>query len=100
MSDVDRAILDDEVEGFLRLHNQKGKDRLLGATVVAEHAGELLGGLTLAVTGRVGLTRIANTIFPYPTQAEALKKAADTWRRGKLTPTVQRIFAAYFKFFR
>lgn len=100
MQDVDRAVLDDETEGFLRLHIQQDKDRILGATVVAEHAGDLLGELCVAVTAKVGLNSIAGTIFPYPTQAEILKKAADTWRRGKLTPTVQSVFAAFFKLFR
>ena len=100
MKDIDRAILDDETEGFLRLHIQQGKDRILGATVVAEHAGDLLGELCVAVTAKVGLNQISGTIFPYPTQAEIFKKSADTWRRGKLTPTVQAVFNAFFKLFR
>ena len=100
MSDVDRAVLDGATEGFLRLHVQKGKDRILGATVVAEHAGDLLAGLSLAVTAKIGLAKIASTILPYPTQAEIIKKAGDTWRRGKLTPTVQSIFGLFFKIFR
>jgi len=100
LSEVDRAVLDGADEGFLRLHVQKGKDRILGATVVAEHAGDLLAGLSLAVTAKVGLSKIASTILPYPTQAEVIKKAADTWRRGKLTPSVRRIFAIFFKLFR
>jgi pyruvate/2-oxoglutarate dehydrogenase complex dihydrolipoamide dehydrogenase (E3) component len=100
MKEVDRAILDDATEGFLRLHIQKGKDRILGATLVAEHAGDLLGELCVAVTAKVGLNQIAGTIFPYPTRAEILKKSADTWRRGKLTPTVQAVFKAFFKIFR
>lgn len=100
MSEVDRAILDGEDQGFLRLHIAKGKDQVLGATVVAEHAGDLLAGLSLVVTAKVGLNKVAGTIFPYPTQAEVIKKAADRWRRGKLTLLVQRIFAIFFKVFR
>jgi pyruvate/2-oxoglutarate dehydrogenase complex dihydrolipoamide dehydrogenase (E3) component len=100
MASVDRAILDDATEGFLRLHIQRGKDRILGATLVAEHAGDLLGQLCVAVTAKVGLNKIAGTIFPYPTQAEVLKKSADTWRRGKLTPTVQAVFDTFFRIFR
>ena len=100
LSDVDRAVLDGAEEGFLRLHLAKGKGRILGATVVAEHAGELLGELCLAVKNRVGLEQIASTIHAYPTQAEVIKKAADTWRRGKLTPFVKRVFAAWFKLLR
>lgn len=100
MRDVDRAVLDDDTEGFLRIHIEQGKDRILGATLVAEHAGELIGQFCVAITAKVGLNAIAGTIFPYPTQAEVLKKAADTWRRGKLTPTVSKVFDAFFKIFR
>jgi len=97
LDEVDRAILDGTDEGFLRLVILKGKDRILGATLVADHAGELLGELTLAVKAGVGLNTISSTIHAYPTQAEILKKAADTWRRGKLTPTVKKIFAGFFR---
>lgn len=97
MADVDRALLDGEDEGFLRLLIQKGKDRILGATLVAERAGEMLGGLALAVTHQIGLNKISSTIHAYPTQTEVVKRAADTWRRGKLTPFVKKVFAAWFK---
>jgi pyruvate/2-oxoglutarate dehydrogenase complex dihydrolipoamide dehydrogenase (E3) component len=97
LSSVDRALLDGEEEGFLRLHLKKGTDRILGATLVAEHAGDLLGETCLAVTHGIGLGKIASVIHPYPTQAEVLKKAADTWRRGKLTPAVQRAFRWWFR---
>ncbi|HYH47167.1 MAG TPA: mercuric reductase [Thermoanaerobaculia bacterium] len=97
---VDRAILDGADEGFLRLHLLKGKDRILGATLVADHAGDMLGELCLAITKKIGLGQIASVIHPYPTQGEVLKKAADTWRRGKLTPTVQKTFRTFFKVFK
>jgi pyruvate/2-oxoglutarate dehydrogenase complex dihydrolipoamide dehydrogenase (E3) component len=100
LADVDRAVLDGEDEGFLRVHLKKGSDRILGGTVVAEHAGEMLGELCLAVTHGLGLGRIQTTIHPYPTQAEALRKAADAWRRSKLTPTARRAFGAWFRLFR
>jgi len=99
LDQVDRAILDGAEEGFLRLVTRKGKDRILGATLVADHAGEILGELTLAVKAGIGLNTIAGTIHAYPTQAEVLKKAADTWRRGKLTPMVKNIFSGFFKLF-
>ncbi|HEX5759628.1 MAG TPA: mercuric reductase [Thermoanaerobaculia bacterium] len=99
LATVDRAILDGADEGFLRLHLEKGKDRILGATLVAEHAGDMLGELCLAVTHGVGLGKIASVIHPYPTQGEVVKKAADAWRRGKLTPGVQRLFARWFRLF-
>ena len=99
LADVDRAILDGADEGFLRLHVEKGsKDgKILGATLVAEHAGDMIGELCLAITHGVGLAKIASVIHPYPTQGEVVKKAADTWRRGKLTPTVKKIFDWWFK---
>ena len=100
LTENDRAVLEGADEGFLRVHLQKGKDRILGATLVADHAGDMIGELSLAVTTGVGLGRIASVIHPYPTQAEVIKKAADTWRRGKLTPLVQKVFALFFRLFR
>jgi pyruvate/2-oxoglutarate dehydrogenase complex dihydrolipoamide dehydrogenase (E3) component len=99
LSEVDRAVLDGETDGFLRVHVEKGKDRILGATLVAEHAGELIGELCLAITAGVGLGALAGVIHPYPTQAEAIKKVADRWRRGKLTPTVKKLFEWWFRAF-
>jgi pyruvate/2-oxoglutarate dehydrogenase complex dihydrolipoamide dehydrogenase (E3) component len=102
LSDVDRAILDGAGEGFLRLHVEKGsKDgKVLGATLVAEHAGDMIGELCLAVTHGIGLNRIASVIHPYPTQGEVVKKAADQWRRGKLTPGVKKLFERWFRIFK
>jgi pyruvate/2-oxoglutarate dehydrogenase complex dihydrolipoamide dehydrogenase (E3) component len=100
--DVDRAILDGADEGFLRLHVEKGskEGKILGATLVAEHAGDMIGELCLAVTHGIGLNQIASVIHPYPTQGEVVKKAADTWRRGKLTPTVKKVFDWFFRTFK
>ena len=100
LSTVDRAILDGADEGFLRVHLRKGTDKILGATLVAEHAGDMLGELCLAITHGIGLGRIASVIHPYPTQGEVVKKAADTWRRGKLTPGVKKAFAGWFRLFK
>jgi pyruvate/2-oxoglutarate dehydrogenase complex dihydrolipoamide dehydrogenase (E3) component len=92
LAEVDRAVLDGEMEGFVRVHVHKGTDRILGATVVARHAGEMISELTLAITARVGLKTLAKTIHPYPTQCEAIKKAADAYNRTRLTPWVKRLF--------
>lgn len=92
LDDVDRAILDGEAEGFVKVHVRKGTDRILGATVVARHAGEMISELTLAMVGRLGLKTVARTIHPYPTQAEAIKKVADAYSRTRLTPWVKWIF--------
>ena len=100
LAEVDRAVLDGETEGFLRVHLKKGSDQILGATLVAEHAGDLLGELCVATTAGIGLGALAGVIHPYPTQAEVVKKVADAWRRGKLTPTVKKLFRWWFRLFR
>ncbi len=89
LSQVDRAILDSETEGMVRVHVRKGTDEILGATVVAAHAGDLIGELTLAIKGRLGLKTIGGTIHPYPTQAEAIRKTGDLYNRTRLTPFVK-----------
>ena len=89
LSQVDRAILDSETEGLVRVHVRKGTDEILGATVVAAHAGDLIGELTLAIKGRLGLKTIGGTIHPYPTQAEAIRKTGDLYNRTRLTPFVK-----------
>jgi pyruvate/2-oxoglutarate dehydrogenase complex dihydrolipoamide dehydrogenase (E3) component len=88
LSSVDRAVLDGETDGFLRVVLARGGDRILGATLVAAHAGESIGELTLAIGAGHGRGRHAQVIHPNPPPAEAIKKAADPWRRGKLTPAV------------
>lgn len=99
MHDVDRARLDGAEEGFLRVHLRAGSDRILGATLVAEHAGDIISQLTQAMTAGIGLGKVGETIFPYPTQAEVIRKAADAWRRTKLTPTAKSAFRLFFRAF-
>ena len=82
------------------MHLKKGTDRILGATLVAEHAGDMISEMTLAMTAGVGLGTISGTIHPYPTQGEIMRKVADMWRRTRLTPTVQSIFRTFFRVFR
>jgi pyruvate/2-oxoglutarate dehydrogenase complex dihydrolipoamide dehydrogenase (E3) component len=88
-STVDRAIADGEEEGFVKILHQQGTDKILGATIVARHAGEMISEVTTAIVNNVGLSKLANVIHPYPTQAEAIKKAADAYRRTLLTPRSQ-----------
>jgi pyruvate/2-oxoglutarate dehydrogenase complex dihydrolipoamide dehydrogenase (E3) component len=95
LRDVDRAVLDGETEGFVKVLTAERGDRILGATVVAAHAGEMIGELTLAMTGRLGLRTIAATIHPYPTQAEAIKKVGNAYKRARLTPWLKRLFAKW-----
>jgi len=97
LAENDRARLDGAAEGLLRLHYRKGTGRILGATLVSEHAGETIGELVVAIQHGVGLAQLAETIHPYPTQAEVVKRAADAWRRRKLTPWTRRLLAFYFR---
>jgi pyruvate/2-oxoglutarate dehydrogenase complex dihydrolipoamide dehydrogenase (E3) component len=99
LHDVDRAVLDGQEDGFLRVHLKQGTDRILGATLVAEHAGDMISEIALAMTAGVGLGKIGSTIHPYPTQSEVFRKAADAWRRTKLTPSAKRAFKAFFRLF-
>jgi pyruvate/2-oxoglutarate dehydrogenase complex dihydrolipoamide dehydrogenase (E3) component len=97
LSEVDRAALDGETEGFARVHMKKGTDRILGATIVARHAGEMINEFSLAITSGLGLGAIAKTIHPYPTQAEVVKKLADMYNRTRLTPLLRRLLAGWLK---
>ncbi|MBD2126571.1 mercuric reductase [Microcoleus sp. ZQ-A2] len=90
LSQVDRAIADGEEEGFVKILHRKGSDEILGATIVARHAGEMISEVTTAIVGKVGLSQLSGVIHPYPTQAEAIKKAADAYRRTLLTPNTKR----------
>ncbi len=98
LSEVDRAILDEEAEGFVRVHHEGG--RLLGCTIVAGHAGNMIGEASYVITHGGSLSDVSATIHPYPTQLEALKKAGDAYRRSLLTPTVRRWFDRYLRWTR
>ncbi len=97
LSEVDRALLDGETEGFARVHLKKGSDKILGATIVARHAGEMISEITLAMTAGLGLSAIGRNIHPYPTQAEAVKKLADAYKRTRLTPFVKKTLEKWLK---
>ncbi len=90
---VDRAILDGCEEGFVRIHTQRGTDKILGATIVGPHASEMISEITLAMTRRIGLSHIASTIHPYPTQADAIRKIGDQFNKTRLTARNRRILA-------
>jgi pyruvate/2-oxoglutarate dehydrogenase complex dihydrolipoamide dehydrogenase (E3) component/uncharacterized membrane protein YdjX (TVP38/TMEM64 family) len=88
--EVDRAVLDGEEDGFVKFHVRKGHDEILGATIVARHAGEMISEISVAMAARVGLGKLASVIHPYPTQAEALRQCGDAYNRTRLTPTVKK----------
>ena len=83
MHDVHRAIADGEEEGFVKISVKNGTDKILGATVVAPHAGDMINDITLAMTSRIGLRALAKVIHPYPTQSQAIKMAADAYSRTR-----------------
>jgi pyruvate/2-oxoglutarate dehydrogenase complex dihydrolipoamide dehydrogenase (E3) component len=100
LSEVDRAVLDGEEAGFARIHIQKRADRILGATIVAAHAGEMISEVTALMQGRRGLKTLLATIHPYPTQAEVIKKAANQWRKAHFTAGMQRLLQKWFEWIR
>jgi pyruvate/2-oxoglutarate dehydrogenase complex dihydrolipoamide dehydrogenase (E3) component len=93
LKDNDRAIIDGETQGFIKVHVRQGSDKILGATIVATHAGEMISQITLAMVGKVGLGKIANTIYPYPTQSEIIRKAADQYNLKWLKGWVKQLAA-------
>ena len=99
-AEVDRAVADGEEDGFVKVHVRRGTDTIVGATIVARHAGEMINELTLAMTAGIGLGRLASVIHPYPTQAEAIRQTGDMYNRTRLTPRVRKLFAAWLRWTR
>ncbi|MCG6155924.1 mercuric reductase [Rubinisphaera margarita] len=91
LAGVDRAILEGETQGFVKILTKRDSDRIVGATIVAAHAGEMISEITVAMNGGIGLSKIAGAIHPYPTQAEAIRKIGDQYNRTRLTPFSQRL---------
>jgi pyruvate/2-oxoglutarate dehydrogenase complex dihydrolipoamide dehydrogenase (E3) component len=97
---VDRAITDGETEGFVKILYKKGSDEILGATIVASHAGEMISEITTTIANKIGLSQLSGVIHPYPTQADAIKKVADAYRRTLLTPKAKTFLSLLAKFSR
>jgi pyruvate/2-oxoglutarate dehydrogenase complex dihydrolipoamide dehydrogenase (E3) component len=100
LNGVDRAILEGDDEGFVRIHVKKGTDRIVGATIVATNAGDMISEVTLAMTHGLGLKKIASTIHPYPTQGDAIRKVGDLYNRTRLTPFVRNLFRTWLSWTR
>jgi len=100
LKEVDRAVTDGEEEGFVKVHVKKGTDQILGATIVARHAGEMISEITLAMAAGMGLSRIANVIHPYPTQAEAIRQVGDLYNKTRLTPLVKSLMVRWLSWTR
>ncbi|MCC0177798.1 mercuric reductase [Waterburya agarophytonicola K14] len=95
--DVDRALADGETDGFAKILHKRGSDEILGATIVARHGGEMISEITTAMIGKMGLSKISTVIHPYPTQANAIKQAADTYRRTLLTEKTKKLLGFLYK---
>lgn len=100
LDEVDRAILDGEEDGFARVHIQKGTDKLLGATIVAAHAGDMISEFSVAMKAGAGAKTIAGTIHPYPTQAEVNKKVINLWRKAHFSQGTKNILTKLFAWMR
>jgi pyruvate/2-oxoglutarate dehydrogenase complex dihydrolipoamide dehydrogenase (E3) component len=98
--EVDRAILDGETEGFVKIHVKKGSDKILGATIVGSHAGDMISEISVAMVAGMGLGRLASVIHPYPTQAEAIRQCGDAYNRTRLTPGLKKLFHRWLAFSR
>lgn len=96
MAEVDRAILEGQTQGFVKIHVRAGTDQIVGATIVAAHAGEMISEITLAITAGVGLGKLGDVIHPYPTEAEAIRKVANQYARTRLTPFAAKLFQRWF----
>ncbi|MEW6157587.1 MAG: mercuric reductase [Verrucomicrobiota bacterium] len=94
---VDRAIVDGEEEGFVKVLVRKGTDKIVGATIVARHAGEMISEISVAISEGIGLSKLAQVIHPYPTQAEAIKQVADAYQRTRLTPFIRSILERWMR---
>ena len=100
LDEVDRAILDGENEGFARVHIEKGTDKILGASIVAAHAGDMISEFSVAMKAGAGAKTIAATIHPYPTQAEVNKKVVNLWRKAHFTQRTKDLLIKLFTWMR
>ena len=96
-SEVDRAICEGAEEGFVKILVRRGTDQIVGATIVAPHAGETISEISVAMAAPLGLGRLAAVIHPYPTQAEAIRQCGDAYNRTRLTPRVKSLFRRWLK---
>jgi pyruvate/2-oxoglutarate dehydrogenase complex dihydrolipoamide dehydrogenase (E3) component len=98
LDDVDRSVVDEEAEGFLKIWHVSG--RIVAAAAVAPHAGDIIGHVASVMRTGGRLADLSDTIFPYPTISESLRKAGDAYQRTRLTPAVASMLAGYFKLVR
>ena len=99
LADLDRGATDGAC-GFVKLFLAAKSDRILGATVVGSQAGEIIGTISLALAHRLRARAFANTVFPYPTYTESLRKLGDQFNRERLTPWVARLLRGWLRWTR
>lgn len=97
-SGVDRNILEGESGGFVRVYTPRGKEKILGATIVGHRAGDMISELTLAMSSGVGLSKIGGVIHPYPTSAEAIRRLGDQYSKTRLTSHTRRLLSTLMRF--
>lgn len=95
LEDLDRAIADGTAHGFVKVLTSPGRDRILGVTIVGEHAGDLLAEFVLAMRHGLGLNKILSTVHTYPTLSEANKYAAGAWKRAHAPAALLRWIGRY-----
>ncbi len=100
MDQTNRALTDDAERGFVKVHVKRGTDQIVGATIVSEHAGELISQFTIAIQKKIGLGSFTSVIYPYPTQAEAIKRAAGAYTRTRLTESRKKLLAMVMRLLR
>jgi pyruvate/2-oxoglutarate dehydrogenase complex dihydrolipoamide dehydrogenase (E3) component len=98
MAENDRALADGEDCGFVKVLVKKGTGKILGATIVSTHAGEMISEITTAMAGKMDLGRLGGVIHPYPTQAEAIKRVADLYNKSRLTPFIAGLIRRWLRF--
>jgi pyruvate/2-oxoglutarate dehydrogenase complex dihydrolipoamide dehydrogenase (E3) component len=97
VNELDRAVIEGEELGFIKVLTAKGTDKILGVTIVAAHAGDLLHEFVLAMKYRVGLGQLATTIHAYPTFAELARKVGDHYNKKRLTPLLKKVFTWLYR---
>lgn len=94
--ELDRAITDSQTKGFIQVLTVKGKDKILGATIVGSQASNLISELTLSMNNNIGLSKLLNTIHPYPTMSEAIFYVASNWRKNHVPNWIKKCLEIYF----
>jgi pyruvate/2-oxoglutarate dehydrogenase complex dihydrolipoamide dehydrogenase (E3) component len=93
----DRSVVDNDTQGFARVHVRKKDGRLMGATLVSNHAGESIGELVMAIQHKIKVGALGAVIHPYPTQAEIIKRLGDASQRGRLKPWMKQTLVKVFQ---